>query len=230
MISDLRHGRWEDVLADFGGPIECDALITDPPYSARTHDQEEGTRYDGYTVEGMAPLYPPWSPRDVDTFVDAWSPRVRGWIACLCDHPLVPAYEAAYQRNDRFAFAPIPCVIRGMSVRRSCDGPSSWTVWLMVGRPRRKEFMTWGTLDGAYVGPRWAGAGGGRGKPPWLASAIVRDYSRKGDLVVDPLAGWGSTLAAAESLGRRAIGAEMDLAAIEEGRRRLSQNQPDMFA
>jgi site-specific DNA-methyltransferase (adenine-specific) len=40
--------------------------------------------------------------------------------------------------------------------------------------------------------------------------AIVSDYSRPGDLVLDPCAGGGTTLVAAVELGRRAIGCEPD--------------------
>ena len=61
-------------------------------------------------------------------------------------------------------------------------------------------------------------------------NALVRDYSRPGDLVCDPFAGWGSTLAAAVANGRRAIGAEMDAAAHAEAVRRLGRPlQIDMF-
>ena len=100
----------------------------------------------------------------------------------------------------------------------------------MVARPSTKAYATWGTLDGAYVVPRGSEAGQGRGKPPWLINALIRDYTRPGDLVCDPLAGWGSTLAAATSLGRRAIGAEMDRDAFNEATRRLSRPlQVDLF-
>jgi DNA modification methylase len=40
--------------------------------------------------------------------------------------------------------------------------------------------------------------------------ALVRDYSRKGDLVCDPTAGAATTLIAAATEGRRAVGAEVD--------------------
>ena len=48
------------------------------------------------------------------------------------------------------------------------------------------------------------------GKPLGLMRAIVRDYSHPGDLVCDPFAGAGTTLAAALLEGRRAIGSEVD--------------------
>jgi DNA modification methylase len=40
--------------------------------------------------------------------------------------------------------------------------------------------------------------------------ALVRDYSRPGDLIVDPCMGSATTILAAVIEGRRAIGAEMD--------------------
>ena len=121
-------------------------------------------------------------------------------------------------------------MISGMSVRLQGDGPSSESLSLLVARPRTVEFSRWGTLTGKYIGPAVRGSSKGRGKPPWLIEAIVRDYTRKGDLVCDPFVGWGSTLTAALTYGRRAIGSEMDRAAYDEARRRLARPlQVDMW-
>jgi site-specific DNA-methyltransferase (adenine-specific) len=68
----------------------------------------------------------------------------------------------------------------------------------------------WGTLDGAYVmsqGTRPVIRGG---KPVSLMRAIVRDYSRPGELVCDPCAGAGTTGVAAIHEGRRFAGWEID--------------------
>ena len=48
------------------------------------------------------------------------------------------------------------------------------------------------------------------GKPLGVMRAIVRDYSREGDLVCDPFAGHGTTLLAALLDGRRAVGSEVE--------------------
>ncbi len=52
---------------------------------------------------------------------------------------------------------------------------------------------------------------------------IVRDYSRPGDLIVDPYAGSGTTLLAAAMEGRRCIGAEMDPKTWKLAGKRLSR-------
>jgi hypothetical protein len=229
---DLRHGDWRTALAD----VTCDAWICDPPYGARTHDSTP-TRNDtyeragaGYDPGGLVPSYAALSPADVAELVASWSPRTRGWMVPLTSHDLIPAWEDAFAAAGRLSFAPIPCVMRGMSCRMLGDGPSSWAVYAVPARPRTKAFMQWGTLDGAYSGPPGREAAGGRGKPMWLMNAIVRDYSRPGDLVCDPFAGWGTTLAAAIANGRHAIGAEVDADAYTEALRRLARPlQVDMF-
>jgi site-specific DNA-methyltransferase (adenine-specific) len=79
----------------------------------------------------------------------------------------------------------------------------------MVARPRRASFMSWGSLPGWYeAGIDRSGVIGG--KPLDLMRAIIRDYSRPGDLICDPCAGGATTLIAAAIEGRRSVGAEMD--------------------
>ena len=69
---------------------------------------------------------------------------------------------------------------------------------------------------------------------PALAARIIAEYSRPGDLVVDPMCGTGTTLVEAAALGRHAVGLELepkwaDLAranlahALDPAARRLAQ-------
>lgn len=49
-----------------------------------------------------------------------------------------------------------------------------------------------------------------------LATLVIEEYSSPGDLVLDPFAGFGTTLVVAERLGRRAVGVElMDERAVQ---------------
>lgn len=201
---DLRLGRWQDVLAD----VEVDALICDPPYGERTHEGSKPRREDGANARALD--YAPWGRRSVYEFVHHWHGRTRGWIVAMTSHDLIPHWEAAYAEVGRLCFAPLPILNRPL-VRLTGDGPGSGAVWMVVARPRTREMARWGSLPPWYIrgkgdtdSPRIGG------KPLGLMRDIVRDYSRPGDLVCDPFAGGGTTLAAALLEGRRAIGAEMD--------------------
>lgn len=239
---DLRLGRWEDALAD----VEMvDAVITDPPYGARTHagqrhgrhDEREGSPYHNGWASSRGIGYAHWSKEEVAAFVGAWTPRCAGWFCAFTSHDLIPAYFDALESVGRYVFAPIACVQRGMNVRLAGDGPSNWTTWLVVSRPRSLRY--WGTLPGAYVGnpfdpgentataSRRTGVVGS--KPLWLMRAIVRDYTRPGDLVCDPCAGAGTTLLAAAIEGRRAVGSEMDPATFEKAQKRLARGYTPTF-
>lgn len=235
---ELRLGRWQDVLGD----VECDALIVDAPYSERTHaGHDAGTRNDGsgdpygHRRQTRGINYGAWRPTDVDDFVAAWAPRTRGWMVSITDHVLAEHWAAAMELEGRYAFAPLPMVEVGSRVRLSGDGPSTWTCWVVVSRPKTREFQRWGTLRGAYV---YNGHGDRvvmGGKRLDAVRDLVRDYTRPGDLVCDPCAGGGTTLLAARMEGRRSIGAEMMPEHFEIARRRLAhlpqstEKQPALF-
>ena len=64
-------------------------------------------------------------------------------------------------------------------------------------------------------------------KPEALLERIIRASSREGDLVADFFAGSGTTLATAEKLGRKWIGADLGRFAIHTTRKRLISIQRD---
>lgn len=209
------HCGWDGLLEQVPA---CDALITDTPYSAKTHSGHDGGVVD---LDRRSIQYRAWAPDDVQAFVDAWHPRVRGWIVSITDDQLAPVWSAALESVGRYVFAWLPYVAPGSRVRLLGDGPSSWTTWIVVARPRSREFATWGTLPGAYVLP--AGYGGAMpvvgGKPVWLMQRLVEDYSRPGALICDPCCGAGTTGIGALRSERRvvmgdALRAHADLAAL----------------
>ncbi len=55
-----------------------------------------------------------------------------------------------------------------------------------------------------------------------LAETVIEEYSEPGDLVLDPFAGFGTTLVVAERLGRRALGVELLPERVEQMRARLT--------
>ena len=247
MTCELRLGRWQEVLAE----ETCDTFVSDPPYSERVHTaQRQGRRQTGAGYRGRAAAraaqttaevvggsdvgntittkdlgYASIDTADVRELVQHWSPRTRGWMCLFTSHDLVPVYTSALEEVGRYVFAPLSCVQTGMNVRLAGDGPSNWTTWLVVARPR--TLRAWGALPGAYVGtPNDPGLGYERvpgGKPLWLMRAVVRDYSRAGDVVCDPYGGGATTLLAARHEGRSAIGAEMDAERYALAQRNLTR-------
>ncbi len=58
-------------------------------------------------------------------------------------------------------------------------------------------------------------------KPIRLMAAIIRDFSKPGDIILDPFVGSGTTCIAAEREGRRWIGIEIDKEYCEVARKRV---------
>ena len=229
----------------------CDLLCVDAPYSERTHaGHDGGIRHDGSGVivaatstdgrslgprEVTRPIeYAAWSAADVAGFVATWAPLTSGWIVSLTDTVHAPRWIAAMEAAGRYAFAPLPLVEIGSRVRLLGDGPCSWTCWVVVARPRSREWLqhragrraAYGahcTLPGAYV---VTGRGDRQvigGKRSDVMESIVRDYSEPGDVVCDPCCGAGTALIAALRSGRTAIGGDSLREHAEMAARRLDE-------
>lgn len=202
----LFHGNAFDIVPQLD-PV--DHVIVDTPYSERTHkghNQVEG-------IHGRRGIsYEPWDPEKVKALVEVAHPKCRGWFVTMTDHVLAYDWERCLQLTGRYVFPPLPFVSRGSRFRMAGDGPASWTVWIIVARPKTREFCGWGSLPGSYILPEGAGktypiVGG---KPPYLMHALVADYSKHGDLILDPCMGAGTTVVEAKRLGRRALGIDSE--------------------
>lgn len=213
------HGPYE-ALAD----CTCDALIADPPYGHGTHKGWDAGGDQVRSVTGQrtrrALPFVGWTLEDVRLFVEFWSPRTLGWMAVFTSHDLIDAYQDAYRRHGRYSFAPVTIIAR--IPRLLGDGPSSWTTYLMVARPRSYAYSRWRCLPGSYEARSERKAPIVGAKTLALMRQIVRDYSNPGDVVCDPCAGWGSTLLAALELGRQAFGSELDQATCDAARVRIA--------
>lgn len=234
---ELRVGRWQDALADVAS---VDVLITDPPYSARVENGTRSSRrmevqWKGAVAPaavgmGYAPIDRDW----IFKFIDHWHARTVSWMVVCCDHESWVAYRDAMAACGRYVFAPVIIVKHGAPPRMSCDGPASQCEYMCISRPRQKRFLTWGALPGWYAMEtvralrEWGGVRGA--KSIQFMRALVRDYSRPGDLICDPCAGGATTLLAAAIEGRRGIGAEMDPATYALACKRLGRGYtPNMF-
>jgi len=205
---DLRLGDWRDVLADVES---VDAVITDPPYLeayAGGGGLVRECRTKGGYAEGAAII--PYEPatRELLTAIVDRSAKMAGIVILFNDFAGV-------------ALARHVSIYLGMTVAE----PAVWVKPKSRCPPfggklnveKRCDFIMVASRQGGVHDRRpgmYAGKDGetmlAGGKPLDLMRAIIRDYTKPGDLVCDPCAGGGTTLIAAATEGRRAIGAEID--------------------
>ena len=227
LYRDATAEVWHCSWAQLAERVEkVDALITDPPYGRRVHaghDAVSGVWTGEDAVTRREHGYAGWTGEDAVTFVAGFAPHVNGWWCVLESHDLVPAFEVGYAAAGLYSFAPLPCVVTGSRCRLAGDGPNCDTVQAICARPRSVPWCRWGSLPGHYLGPAERGLDRVGGKPLWLMSALVRDYSRPGDLVCDPCCGAGTTGVAARMLGRRFIGCDIDRTHAEIAAKRISK-------
>ena len=206
----LYHGDCLEVIRGMKDK-SVDAVVTDPPYSNRTHRDHDasvnGHKGKGGDGSARSPLvYTSWS-KETATEVGKELCRVcSGWIVIMTDHILARTWERVQLDLGRYVFAPLPWFVPGSRVRLSGDGPSSWTVWIVVSRTA--EQVRWGTLPGGYTQKGDQALTGG--KPVELMRALVRDYSHSDQTVLDPCMGSGTTGVACVQTGRNFIGIEID--------------------
>lgn len=230
----IYHATWRqlhEILVASGEKV--DGAIVDCPYSDKTHDGHHTEGSDGGERRDID--YNAWSKEDVDAFSDAYIPITRGWFISQTDVNLWPIWSGAMDRHDRVTFVDVPSVIEGMTVRKSGDGPSSWTIHNAISRPRGEPWSKWGTLDGAYWGKREVQPIMG-GKPVWLQTALVIDYSRVGYTLLDPCCGGGTLGVSCIKTQRNVIMGDQDLShaqvAVERCRAELAKyvGEPERFA
>lgn len=227
---ELREGRWQDVLSDID---KVDACITDPPYTDRTARGFKNNPDWSIEIGSMPGVkYGSICQDDVLNAVRFWWPRVEKWFVVFADHSATRWWEHDLESAGAYVFAPVPWLKTNGSPRFVGDGPSSQTEWITVGRTKsvaatgspdrgcRRGYYITKVGDGTIVGAKHVSA----------LRVLVSDYSLRGDLIVDPYAGSGTTLLAAAIEGRRAIGCECDPKTYELAVNRLEEGYtPSLF-
>lgn len=260
-LAEIWHGDSLDpaTVGCIMGDRLANAVIVDAPYSPKTHSGHQNGRLTADRAAAFAAansdaptpesrysarksksgesgrrdiIYGAWTNDNIISFCDRWLPRSMGWLVCITDDVLAPLWAQHAEEHGLYPFTPLPLVETGSRVRMTGDGPSNWTCWIVVARPRSREFASWGTLPGSYVQPAErdinSKAGSERivgGKPLGAMMAIVRDYSRPGDLIVDPCCGAGTTGLAAKMQGRRFIGVDANREHAELSAKRLAKSR-----
>ena len=226
MTTELWLGDSLELVHKIEGPIHC--ICTDPPYGVAFKSNSAKTTRGKRWVEEIANDDDP--ELAIATFLDVMRPLV----AQTAEHAemyVFTAWKVLPEWLDAVASLE-PFVIKNVLVWDKQmpgmgDVEGNWQnsyeliIYAKKGRRilpyRRSSIISVQRPDkDNHIHPTE--------KPVPLLEELLKVSTDKGDLVVDPFAGSGSTILASQRLGRRAIGIEKNPAFHERASRRLDQN------
>jgi site-specific DNA-methyltransferase (adenine-specific) len=210
-------------------------LLTDPPYCLLTRRRKGGDLRDkraGVKID-RDPVVRFEDVRGYRKFTEEWLPRA----AALCDGPLIVWTNFLGKEPIRTVARGLGCVEAGEFIwaKRSSEHEGNEqllrvyeTALVFVRAPlpplRPEDPQRVWCVAAGYDDDGEAAQWGGHPnhKPFTVLEALVRQWSRPGDLVLDPFAGSGSIPAAALRLGRRAACSEIEQEWADRVSQRLS--------
>lgn len=209
----LYHARWEDVPRDL---LRADVLVTDPPYGIGWDVDAEGTRSKARKRQGsvaFSPIEGDHTPFDPSTLLSLRLPSVLFGGNHYADRlPASPSWVVWDKR------------VREGYVTDQADCEMAWS---NLGGPARMFRYVWGgggTLakeNGRTIGGELPLGLHPTQKPVALMRWVIEKCPP--GTILDPYAGSGTTLVAAKSLGRKAIGVECVERYCEVAANRLRQ-------
>jgi len=210
----LYHGDCREVLPSLSRPL-AHTVLTDPPFSMPAQ------LYSGRAWQRS------WADTSIlsgwwDSVMAIITPMVMpdGHVLVFCDDSAYPAfYPAVYSRWPNLG-----CLVWDKG------RPGMGTAWrssieLIIAARGQSAYWAGGAASSilSFAPTHHSQRIHPVDKPEPLLRALIEPTTPASGLVLDPFAGGGSTLAAARSLGRRAIGVELDEKYCELAARRLSQ-------
>ena len=196
------HAKGKSVLYvgdSIGRTVECDLLLTDPPYSTDIEDIDEFVgrwlcpALEGVKSDGFAYVFIGAYPDELRAYLNAKTPD----HIELCQ-VLVWTYKNTLGNNPKGRYKQNwqACLFYRGKDAPNLDCPLTSEQWAVqeVNAPD-------GRLGDRYHA--WQ-------KPLELCERFVRHSTEEGDVVYDPFACTGTTLVAAARLGRNGVGYEID--------------------
>lgn len=220
----LYLGDCRDLLPTLGA---VDAVITDPPYSAKTH---KGAKTNKSAGRGGAELvtFASLADAEFDAVVNACLGAARGWVVLTCD------YTHAARFYGHSAFVRLGAWVKPNPMPQiSGDRPGQGfeTVLILHGGKVAKAWSRGGG-SGVWTVPVTNGAEVPTQKPLALVAAFVSDFTFAGETILDPFMGSGTTGVACAMSGRRFVGCEALSDHFDIACRRIEEayKQPRLFA
>jgi adenine-specific DNA-methyltransferase len=196
-VNRIIPGDCVEVMQEMPGS-SVDAVITDPPYLVNYHSTDGR----GYQND---------NPEDTSWLVPAFAQmyRVLKWDSfCVSFYGFTKAeaFLAAWRQCGFDIVGQLIWVKKYASAEKFIRYYHEQAYLLAKGRPRKPRFRLPSVLEWRYTGNELHPTQ----KPVMAILPLVMAFSEQGDIVLDAFAGSGTTAVAAQQLGRRFIGIELD--------------------
>lgn len=220
----LFHGDCRALLHELADE-SVDCVITDPPYTERTHKNattnKAGDRAHALTGDrGFASI----TDADLRELVAEMGRVTRGWVVSTLDYRHAVAFDVDPPTGLKVQRLGV-WVKTNPTPQITGDRPAQgWESIAYMHRADRRSKWNGGGKHGNFVTPIPPPEGHPTAKPLGMVADWVRLFTNPGDTVLDPFAGSGTTLRAAKDEGRKAVGIELDERYCEVIAKRLSQD------
>jgi site-specific DNA-methyltransferase (adenine-specific) len=201
----LYLGDCMDILPTLG---KVDAVITDPPYSDKTHNNAKSNAGSGTGAKAID--FKAIDFKAIESLLTACAPLCDGWVIANMDWRHIAALEFeghSFYELIRFGVwvktNPMPQI--------SADRPANGWDGIAYIFPRgKKKAWNGGGCHGNWSGPVITNGDHPTGKPVDMVSSWVTRFTGKGQTILDPFMGSGTTGVAAIQMGRKFIGIERE--------------------
>ena len=186
---------------------KVDAVITDPPYSESTHCNAKSNK-GGSGAKAID--FKAIDFKAIEAFLSACVPLCDGWVIANMDWRHIAALEFhghSFYELIRFGVwvktNPMPQI--------SADRPANgWDGIAYIFPKDKKKTWNGGGCHGNWIGPVVTNGDHPTGKPVEMVSSWVTRFTDRGQTILDPFMGSGTTGVAAIQLGRKFIGIERE--------------------
>jgi hypothetical protein len=215
-----------------------DVVITDPPYSEHVHTRSRRgltvTHRDGQPDQISARRelgFEHLTQGVMEAAADHFARIARRWVLVFCDIESAHLWIGALRSTGALEYLRTCAWHKlGGAPQFTGDRPAVWGEAIVCAhRPGRKRWNG-GGKQGIYAVPTAIDRDRSglderlhtTQKPVRLMQELIADFTDEGELICDPFAGSGTTLFAAERLGRRSIGWEKDSETHAAAKERLA--------
>lgn len=219
-------GDCREVLPSLG---KVDAVVTDPPYSEKTA-RGARTRNDAeFGGDDFVPFS--ISERDLRLSFDLCAERCRRWLVASIDWRYGHKLEEAPPQGMKFIRAGSWMKPNGAPQFTGDRPAQGWEFVAILHSTTERMRWNGGGKRALWTTPAVHANGHPTPKPLELMQDWIADFSDRGETILDPFMGSGTTGVAAVKLGRRFIGIEIEERYFNIAVRRIEEalRQPDLF-